>query len=780
MRRIIGPDVSFYQDSPTTPQGINFVRMNQAADFVIIRAGQNLWPDSDFADNWRRAKDANLPRGSYWFYDSRADPRRQAELWVSLLGSDRGELPMFADLEETYQGPFTGWTHWRTFLERVRALVGNKEIGIYTAFFYWQSNAPNPNTQPTELEYFHRYPLWIANYATAQPLVPKPWATDEWLFWQFTASGDGLSYGAESLEIDLNYFNGDSQAFADRFHVPLPEDPLPPDDPVGNHYRVTAGTLNVRQGPGTTFPSIGFLTLNDVVEVLATNPDRSWFRIRRLSDGLTGWSSAAYLERITTTPPPPDSDRYRVSVRSLYVRQGPGTNFPAVGSLVLNDIVQALESNGDGSWLRIRRLTDGLTGWSFAAYLQRLATPAEQNYRVTATRLHVREGPGTQYRSLGFVELNEIVTGLSANADQTWRQIRRSDGLAGWSSARYLVPYVLPAPEPLPDTILGDWYEVTGARLTIRDGPGNNFSSKGYLVKKEAVQAVSLSDDKTWIHFRRMDGLYAWAAVSFLKKLGKSPASVMQQLFTGVTYYREEKSRPRKIISHALVIDTRSLKGLRFLVTPPQRDAFPQLCTKTTSRFLTDHGLQIAINGAGFYYLDPTQYPPPDYCPDGGDPIRLVGFSASRGKVYSQSEPGRPILYINQRNEISIDKPVGKVYNAISADLLLVTKGKKVSGLDKNTLQPRTAFGMNQNGRWLYLFVVEGRETSEGVTYDELASLLVYYGAYAGLAFDGGGSSTMVVEGVDGRPRVLNALIDESVPGKERSVGNHLGIAFKK
>ena len=57
-RKIIGPDVSFYQDSPTTPQGIDFVRMNQAADFVIIRAGQNLWPDSDFKDNWQRAKQA--------------------------------------------------------------------------------------------------------------------------------------------------------------------------------------------------------------------------------------------------------------------------------------------------------------------------------------------------------------------------------------------------------------------------------------------------------------------------------------------------------------------------------------------------------------------------------------------------------------------------------------------------------------------------------------------------------------------------------------------------
>jgi hypothetical protein len=293
------------------------------------------------------------------------------------------------------------------------------------------------------------------------------------------------------------------------------------------------------------------------------------------------------------------------------------------------------------------------------------------------------------------------------------------------------------------------------------------------------VQAISVSDDKAWLRFSRVDGFTAWTAVSSLKKLGRSPASAMQKIFPGVTYYREERSQPRKVISHVLVIDTRT-EGLRFLVTPPLRDTLPQLCTRTTSQFLSDQGMQIAVNGDGFYYLDPAQYPPQQYCSSGGDPIRLIGFAASRGKVYSQGTPGHPILYFNQRNEISFDQPVGKVYNAIAGDIMLVTKGKKVSGLNKTALQPRTAFGRNQNGRWIYLFVVEGRETSEGVTFDELADMMLSYGVYSGLTFDGGGSSTMVIEGVDGRPRILNAVIDEGVPGRERAVGNHLGIAFKK
>ena len=48
MSNIIGPDVSFYQDDPTTPAAINFVKMAANAGYVIIRAGQNTWEDVKF------------------------------------------------------------------------------------------------------------------------------------------------------------------------------------------------------------------------------------------------------------------------------------------------------------------------------------------------------------------------------------------------------------------------------------------------------------------------------------------------------------------------------------------------------------------------------------------------------------------------------------------------------------------------------------------------------------------------------------------------------------
>lgn len=451
MRKISGPDVSFYQNDPNTPNGIDFTRMNQAADFVIIRAGQGAYADADFKDNWRRAKEAGLPRGSYWFYDSRADPRQQAELWAGLLAGDMGELPLFADIEENYKGEFTGWRYWKDFLDRLKALVGSKEIGIYSAYYYWLENTTNATTQPNELEYFHGYPLWIANYGVSQPLIPKPWGANEWLFWQFTAMGDGLTYGVESSDIDLNYFNGDAQTFAQRFNVPVPGD-LPPPEPAGKKYVVNIGALNLREGPGTNFRVIGSLQRNDIVEAFDSNLDGSWLQIRRESDGSIGWCSVTYLVRLNPTPPPdgePGANRYRVTAGALYAREGPASTYKAVGYFVRDDTVEEMESTSNGSWKRVRRLSDGLTGWCSSTYLLRINMPPPDpdeppddqtgtRYRITTTRLHVREGPGKNFKSLGYVQQNEVVFASGANANNTWRQIRRSDGLVGWSSARYM------------------------------------------------------------------------------------------------------------------------------------------------------------------------------------------------------------------------------------------------------------------------------------------------------------------------------------------------------
>ena len=157
-----------------------------------------------------------------------------------------------------------------------------------------------------------------------------------------------------------------------------------------------------------------------------------------------------------------------------------------------------------------------------------------------------------------------------------------------------------------------------------------------------------------------------------------------------------------------------------------------------------------------------------------------MGYAASRGRVYSPKAPSHPVLYINQNNEITFDVPKGRIYNAISGDRMLVSRGQKVAGLDAQIVNPRTAIGVNQNGRYIYLMVIDGRETSIGATFSQTADLMLTYGVYTAMALDGGGSSTMVVEGVDRLPKLLNTPVNENTPKRERAVANHLGISLKK
>jgi hypothetical protein len=185
-----------------------------------------MWKDPRFDVNWYDAKVAGIPRGSYWFYDSRVTPQAQAKLWTDTLKSDLGELPLFADYEESYGGSYKGGANFKIFLEEVKSLVPNKEIILYTAYWYWKDNVSS-----SLHDYYKQYGLWIANYGVQKPLIPVPFT--DWLFWQYSEDGVGSTYGC-SGGLDLNFFNGTQEEFEKRFNISGVEfiPPTPSEDKV--------------------------------------------------------------------------------------------------------------------------------------------------------------------------------------------------------------------------------------------------------------------------------------------------------------------------------------------------------------------------------------------------------------------------------------------------------------------------------------------------------------------------------------------------------------------
>ncbi len=274
-------------------------------------------------------------------------------------------------------------------------------------------------------------------------------------------------------------------------------------------------------------------------------------------------------------------------------------------------------------------------------------------------------------------------------------------------------------------------------------------------------------------------GYWTWLRVR------PQPKPVTQSLYEGITYRREVRQSPRPMIIHIVTVNLRSPE-ISLLVTPGDPNRELPLDARTTSQFLTEFDLQLAVNGDAFEpWYSRSIF---NYYPHSGDPVEPIGLAASRGAKYSEQTDSEPVLYIARTNRARFNTPIGKVYNAISGNLMLVVQGKSVvtegnnPDSDPGTPQPRTALALDKSGRQLIIIVVDGRQPnySEGATLDEMAEIIIANGGHFGMNMDGGGSSTLVRESSSGRPILLNTPIDHRLPGWQRPIGNHLGIYASK
>lgn len=257
------------------------------------------------------------------------------------------------------------------------------------------------------------------------------------------------------------------------------------------------------------------------------------------------------------------------------------------------------------------------------------------------------------------------------------------------------------------------------------------------------------------------------------------PSETSRPLYQGVTYARHVWNKPRPIVIHLLTIDTRT-PGLRFLVTPPDRPGDDKpLVARTTSEFLRERNLQVAIN-ADFY--SPWKSSGPwDYYPHRRDPVTVEGDAVSEGVRYkTRHAKGLETLYLSKDNRPSLTPPKdNKPWNAVGGHRLLRNGVSQASSAyDKTVPDPRTAVGFSPDGNTLYWVCVDGRQTgySDGMTIRELAEYFRSLGVRDAINLDGGGSTALVVGDSKNNSHVLNRPIDQRFAGKERYVANHLGL----
>ncbi len=134
---------------------------------------------------------------------------------------------------------------------------------------------------------------------------------------------------------------------------------------------------------------------------------------------------------------------------------------------------------------------------------------------------------------------------------------------------------------------------------------------------------------------------------------------------------------------------------------------------------------------------------------NGGIPLGIV---IHEGKLLYGANTRAATMVIDHDGNMHVGNMTGTEAMALDAEWavsfgpVLVVNGEKCDGLSSG-LNPRTAIGQRSDGAML-LLVINGRQVgSMGATYEDVADVMLSFGAVNALNLDGGSSSTMLYEG---------------------------------
>lgn len=229
------------------------------------------------------------------------------------------------------------------------------------------------------------------------------------------------------------------------------------------------------------------------------------------------------------------------------------------------------------------------------------------------------------------------------------------------------------------------------------------------------------------------------------------------RIYEGVEYATGYVTSPRTMRAFALRISLRN-PDVAMYASHSNGTAPYEVTLQTTPAFLAEHGCKAAVNAC---YFDAGLSPN----------TNIEGLLISNGSLVSSWQAARDgELHITAGKIASIVNHGGTTgdYTATAGDAYYFING--VYGGDNITTQPRTSAGISQDGCYLILVCVDGRQPgwSEGATMYDMCNWMDSFGAYNAINLDGGGSTTMT--------RADVGDVNRPCYGYDRSVGASLGV----
>ena len=256
------------------------------------------------------------------------------------------------------------------------------------------------------------------------------------------------------------------------------------------------------------------------------------------------------------------------------------------------------------------------------------------------------------------------------------------------------------------------------------------------------------------------------------------------ELFPGIRHVFLDTKKPRPLKINVIRIDL-TRKDLRFMTVKKDPDwgkpmpDFPSLPIRTR-RITTYQFMRSALDEGKdmLVAVNATPWRPWKF-PFTHKYAAKMGLVVSEGVKVEEAD-GRPAFLITKKGEFRIRKmsekdDTSQIQLALGGFSIILENGT-VRYERKKTLAPRTAYGLSQDRRYMFIMTVDGRMGgfSEGVSTGELGEWMRRYGAADALNMDGGGSTTLVISDGKGGIRKLNKS------RSYRTVATSLGICRVK
>ncbi len=267
----------------------------------------------------------------------------------------------------------------------------------------------------------------------------------------------------------------------------VPSDTL---TPASGTMKATAN-VNVRTGPGTNYPKLGFLAKGE--KISRTGVIGNWTQVQYL--GKTAYVFTSYLTKVSGNDPAPTQTMYVAEETDL--RKGPGTSYRLVGILEVGDKVTVYGTTG--KWSQVK--CGSYEGYCLTSALSYNSAVTKTMYVAEETSL--RKGPGTNYSKLGTLEVGDKVIVYSASGNGKWAKVQYGSYIG------YCLASTLSANKPSTTKTM-----YVAEETDLRKGPGTSYRLVGILEVGDKVAVYGTSGKWSEVKCGTYEGYCLTSALS--------------------------------------------------------------------------------------------------------------------------------------------------------------------------------------------------------------------------------------------------------------------------